>query len=77
MISVEASLAILVLVPVVSVIWTAACILVGFRMGRQVADKPAMPIIGKAKADPAGETEDPYFDAMHGKPAGRIQTVEE
>lgn len=47
----------------------------GFRMGRQVAEKPLPPIFEK-KSEPLMIEEDPYYEPMHGKPQNRIPTVD-
>jgi len=47
----------------------------GFRMGRQVAEKPLLPIITK-KFEPPMIEEDPYWEPMHGRPQNRIPTVD-
>lgn len=54
-------------------IWSVICVYLGFRAGRMTIDKPMAPITQKKEA-PAIE-EDPYHEAMYGKPQPRIQTI--
>ena len=64
----------IIIIAVALPLWTVVALMIGFRMGRQVAGQPVTPIIQQTH-EPAGFDEDPYFEPMNGRPQSK-STVE-
>lgn len=70
---------ILVLFIIVVLVWPVMCLWVGFRMGRATVGivEPVRIFETAKKQKPAPADEDPYYEAMHGRPQSRIATIKE